>query len=88
MSYLGRRLVSRRPKVIFYVMEEKMNLLTKNSEHHFYPEGAIEKFYINFQTSPSRPDVWEQESENMNETQNVENPFKDKTWTKTTNSWV
>jgi hypothetical protein len=70
-------------------MEEKMNPLPKNHEHHFYPEGSTEKFYMSFQTTPSLPETSDNnDPANLNETQDAENPFQSKTWTKTTNSWV
>lgn len=55
---------------------------------HFYPEGSSEQFYMSFNTAPSRPEFNDYDLNQDVEAQEKENPFKRKTWTKTTNSWV
>jgi hypothetical protein len=69
-------------------LEEKMNPAHKSNEHHFYPEGYNEKFYLKFQTTPSHPLESEDETVDLSVETEKENTFKSKTWTKTTDSWV
>ncbi|MCE1252151.1 MAG: hypothetical protein LWX83_01240 [Anaerolineae bacterium] len=65
-----------------------MNPSYKSNEQHFYPEGYTEKFFMKFQTTPSRPDMVEGEAHEVNSVQEVENFSRNKTWTKTTDAWV
>lgn len=66
-----------------------MNPVHKSNEHHFYPEGYTEKFYLKFQTTPSRPTESEEETGDASvETEQESALFRSKTWTKTTDSWV
>jgi hypothetical protein len=69
-------------------MEEKMNPLPNMQEHHFYPEGHSEQFFMSFNTAPSKPVFDEFDLNQDVDAQEKESPFKRKTWTKTTNSWV
>jgi hypothetical protein len=70
------------------MMEDKMNPLPEMQEHHFYPEGSSEQFYMSFNSDPSRPEFSENDLNQDVEAQEKESPFRRKTWTKTTNSWV
>jgi hypothetical protein len=70
------------------VKEEKMDSLPQVFDNQFYPEGNIEQFFMNFDTTPSRPEFNEYELNQDMEAQEKESPFKRKTWTKTTNAWV
>jgi hypothetical protein len=70
-------------------MEEKMNPAHKSNDHHFYPEGHTEKFFMKFQTAPSKPVETEAETgEEATTEQENESSFQSKTWTKTTDAWV
>lgn len=66
-----------------------MNPLPQFFEHHFYPEGQKEDFFMSFNTSPSKPEFAENDlNQNIDALDNENRFHTSQTWTKTTNSWA